>query len=277
MIVVEIKQKKRQIAAFATTCLFRDKSLVPKPFYHGDGLRTTNILIRFAEKGFNMKNKNFVIDDGFRAELVRSAEFKGIFEIPYINPPKKIVLPKDTIPFSLIKRSKDYSEFVVFYEHDTKFSDVISATDEYLDKLKKFPGVVSPDCSLYRDMPLTLQIANTYMNRAIGHYLQLHGIYVIPNVRWGDERSYTTSVLPEKFAFAGLPKHSIVSVGTYGCIQGKENKRYFREGLIAMLDELEPEYVLVYGSMPDSIFGALAVRTTFVHYKDWTTKMRGGD
>lgn len=223
------------------------------------------------------QNKNFVIDDGFRADLVRSAEFKGIFEIPYINPPRKIILPKDTIPFSLMNRSKNYNEFVVFYEHDARFTDIITFTDRYLDDLKKFPGVISPDCSLYRDMPLVLQIANTYMNRAIGHYLQIHGIYVIPNVRWGDERSYTTSILPEKFAFIGIPKHSIVSVGTYGCIQSRENKRYFREGLIAMLDELEPEYVLVYGSMPDEIFADLMERTTFVQYKDWISKKKGGD
>ena len=223
------------------------------------------------------KKKNFVVDDGFRADLVRAADFKGIFEIPYINPPKKIVLPKDTIPFSLMNRTMDHTEFVVFYEHDVKFADILTSTDEYLDDLKKFSGVVSPDCSLYRDMPLTLQIANTYMNRAIGHYLQMHGIYVIPNVRWGDERSYTTCILPEKFAFVGLPKRSIVSIGTYGCIQGKENKRYFREGLMAMLDELEPEYVLVYGSMPDEIFGDLKGRTNFIHYIDWTSKMRGGD
>ena len=95
-----------------------------------------------------MRKNNFVIDDGFRADLVRAASFKGIFEIPYINPPKKIVLPQDTIPFSLMNRTKDHSEFVVFYEHDVKFADVIMATDEYLDELKKFPGVVSPDCSL---------------------------------------------------------------------------------------------------------------------------------
>jgi hypothetical protein len=176
-----------------------------------------------------------------------------------------------------MNRSKDYSEFVVFYEHDAKFADIIKSTDTYLSELKKFPGVISPDCSLYRDMPLTLQIANTYMNHAIGHYLQMHGIYVIPNVRWGDERSYTTSVLPEKFAFIGIPKHSVVSIGTYGCVQSRENKRYFREGLISMLEELEPEYVLVYGSMPDEIFADLLGRTTFVQYKDWISKKKGGD
>ena len=30
------------------------------------------------------------------------------------------------------------------------------------------------------------------MNRAVGHYLQSQGLYVIPNIRWGDERSFTT-------------------------------------------------------------------------------------
>ncbi|MBP3197574.1 MAG: DUF4417 domain-containing protein, partial [Butyrivibrio sp.] len=173
-----------------------------------------------------MGTKKNIIDDGFRADLVRTAVFAGVFEIPTIKAPTKFIVPKDTIPFSLRDRTRNYSEFVVFYEHDIKFADILTATDDYLDELMNFPGVISPDCSLYRDMPLVLQIANTYMNRAVGHYLQAHGIYVIPNIRWGDERSYTTCVLPEKFAFTGIPKDSIVSIGTYGCIQSRENKYY---------------------------------------------------
>lgn len=219
-------------------------------------------------------NKN-IIDDGFRADLVKNAEFVGSLEIPLIKKNEEIIIPKDTIPFSLMSQTKDYSEFVIFYEHDIKFADVLLATDDYIDELSNFAGVVSPDCSLYRDMPLVLQIANTYMNRAVGQYLQQHGIYVIPNVRWGDERSYTTCELPEKFAFLGIPKHSIVSIGTYGCIQSKVNKHYFKEGLNAMLDELEPEVVIVYGSMPDSIFKDFKTRTTFIQFDDWITKKKG--
>lgn len=71
-----------------------------------------------------------------------------------------------------------------------------------------------------------------------------------------------------------MDKHSIVSVGTYGQIRTAESKRYFREGLIAMLDELEPEVVLVYGSMPNKIFGDLKGRTRFVQFDDWTTRMK---
>ncbi len=123
-------------------------------------------------------------------------------------------------------------------------------------------------------MPLCLQIANIYMNRAIGHHLQQQGLYVVPNIRWGDERTYTTSVLPEKVAFLGVEKHSIVSIGTYGCVRGEENRHHFRNGLIAMLDELEPEIVLVYGSMPKGIFQELETRTRFVQYPDWITSMK---
>ena len=222
-----------------------------------------------------MSTQKNMIDDGFRADLVRTAEFCGIFEIPRIKKPEEFIIPKDTIPFSLRCKTTDYSEFVVFYEHDIRFSDVLLATDDYLDELRNFPGVVSPDCSLYRDMPLVLQIANTYMNRAVGHYLQSQGIYVIPTIRWGDERSYTTCELPGKFAFAGVEKHSIVSIGTYGCIQSRENRHYFREGLSAMLDELEPAIVLVYGGMPDDVFREFRDRTKFVQYPDWISKKKG--
>ncbi len=222
-----------------------------------------------------MGTQKNMIDDGFRADLVRTADFNGIFEIPGIKKPEEFIIPKDTIPFSLRAKTNNYSEFVVFYEHDIRFADVLMATDDYLDELRNFPGIISPDCSLYRDIPLTLQIANTYMNRAVGHYFQSQGFYVIPNVRWGDERSYTTCILPEKFAFIGIEKHSIVSIGTYGCIQSRENKHYFREGLKAMLDELEPAIVLVYGGMPDDIFREFQNRTKFIQFKDWMTKKKG--
>ena len=215
-----------------------------------------------------------IIDDGFNPELVEKALFQGILEIPEIKVPSKIIVPETIIPFTKISQSMNYKEFIHFYEHDTKFSNILLSTNDYLDEFKKFKGVISPDCSLYIDMPLCLQIANTYMNRAIGSYLQSEGIYVIPNVRWSDERSYTTIELPEKFAFIGLPKNSILSIGTYGCIQGKDNKHYFREGLRAMIEELTPKVVLVYGSMPDCIFKEFENITKFINYPDWISSKR---
>ena len=215
-----------------------------------------------------------IIDDGFRADLVKDAFFEGAMEIPIIKKPEKIVIPEALIPFSKRKRSNEHKEAIHFYEHDRVFAPLIMDVEKYLDEIKRFPAVISPDCSFYVDMPLCLQIANTYMNRAIGAYLQSKGIYVIPNVRWGDERSYTTCELPEKFAFLGIEKHSIVSIGTYGCIQGKEYRRYFYEGLKAMLEELEPKVVLVYGAMPDDIFEEVKKTTEFVQYYDWISSKK---
>ena len=219
-----------------------------------------------------MIKNNF--DEGFNLELVQTAFFDGVFEIPKIEPPEKIIIPSAMIPYSQRSRSKNFSECIVFYDHDINFADVVRKPEDFVEDLMRFPAIVTPDNSLYRDAPLIVQIANVYRSRAIGHYLQKHGAYIITNIRWSDERSYTAEALPEKFAFLGAPKNSIVSIGTYGCIRGKENKYYFREGLEAMLNELTPEVVLVYGSMPDSIFDGLKHKTKFVNYPDWISQVR---
>lgn len=221
------------------------------------------------------KTKNLV-DEGFRVSLVETAYFDGKYEIPHINAPKEIIIPSGMVPFSIRERSHNREEFVCFYEHDIKFREILTNTEDYVEELKQYQGIVTPDCSLYLDAPLCVQIADIYLNRAIGHYLQKQGIYVVPNIRWGDERTYKSDFLGEKVAFQGVDKHSIVSVGTYGQIKSAASKKYFKEGLEEMLKELEPEVVLVYGSMPDTIFSEFKDKTRFVQYPDWTTRMKKG-
>ena len=222
-----------------------------------------------------MKKKRFEMDDGFRPELVAGASFDGILEIPVIHKPNEILIPRNIVPFSQFNSVGGSGYAVSFNDMDLAFSDAIRSPENYLSPFSRFDAIISPDVSLYRDQPLTTQIANIYRNRAIGYYYQSKGLYVIPQIRWGDERTYTTMVLPEKAAFLGAPKRSIVYVSTYGCIQGKENKMYFRNGLQAMLEELEPVVVLVYGPMPDSVFGDYLSYTKFVQYPDWISQKRG--
>lgn len=222
--------------------------------------------------GRTVKN---LVDEGFRVSLVETAFFEGKFEIPRIDPPDEITLPQGMVPFSLRARSENHQDFVCFYENDVNFREILTNTEEYVEELRLFPGIISPDCSLYIDAPLCVQIADIYLSRAVGYYLQSQGLYVVPNVRWGDERTYTEQYLGERVAFQGVARHSIVSIGTYGQIKKAESKRYFREGLVAMLDALEPEVVLVYGPMPDIIFGDLLDRTRFVQYPDWTSRKKG--
>ena len=224
-----------------------------------------------------MKRRKTVIDDVSTHELVSGARFDGALEIPVIEPPSRIIIPDFFVPFSQRKRADSDISAVCFYEHDTCFYEILADPEKYIDELKQFQAVISPDCSMYRDAPLAVQITNLYRSRAIGSFWQRRGVNIIPNIRWGSKDTYTNSVLPEKIAFLGAPKHSIVAIGTYGCIRHREDKYHFKAGLDAMLETLEPEVVLVYGAMPESVFGAYRMYTTFVRYDNWTKiRHKGG-
>lgn len=137
------------------------------------------------------------LSDGCNPELVIGAEFDGVFEMPIIKKPKKIIIPDNLVPFSKMEKADPKLFAVCEYENDVEFKDILVHPDEYIEILKKYQGFISPDCSVYRDMPLAIQITNIYRSRAIGYCFQKHGVYVIPCVRWGDERTYTRKFLEE--------------------------------------------------------------------------------
>ena len=121
--------------------------------------------------------------DVFRAFLVKNATYDTNLEIPCIKPEN--CNPQKLIPFSKAVGGKDYDGFVHFYEDDASFERLWNKPRKYLAVLKKYKGIISPDFSIYRDMPLAMQQWNTYRNRAIGCWLQDNGIPTIANVRWG--------------------------------------------------------------------------------------------
>ncbi len=213
------------------------------------------------------------LSDGCNPELVKGADFDGIFEIPMIKKLKKYIIPENLVPFSKMAKADPKTFAVCEYENDRDFKDILINPDEYIGILKQYQGFISPDCSLYRDMPLAIQITNIYRNRAIGYCFQKHGVYVIPCVRWGDERTYSTKFLPEKIAFSGVERRSIVSVGSYGQLKDRVNRYYFEAGMDSMMETLEPEIVLVYSKMPDKIEEKYP-GTRFVEYPDWTSTVR---
>lgn len=217
------------------------------------------------------------LDDGCNPELVAGATFALPLGIPIIKAPPQIIIPEGITPFSVRNRAPSFNEAIGFYEKDINFAEVLRSPQNYIDDFGRFKALISPDCSLYRYAPLAVQLTNVYRNRAIGSYYQRRGQYVIPQIRWGNEYTYTTKYFPEKIAFLGVEKHSIVAIGTYGCFDGRENKYYFSAGLEAMMKTLEPQVVLVYGSMPEKVFGQYMNYAKFVQYPDWTTRMHGGD
>ena len=183
--------------------------------------------------------------DVFRAFLVKNATYSGTFEIPSL--PTSNEIPNKLIPFSKCIGSNDYDSWVHFYEDDASFERIWNTPNKYLPILQKFNGVITPDFSLYRDMPLAMQIWNTYRGKAIGNWLAQNGVNVIPNVRWGDKRSFD-------FCCNGVGRNGTIAIGSHGCIKLLTDRPFFEEGLKHVVHQLHPKTIVVYGAAPDKIF-----------------------
>ena len=217
-----------------------------------------------------MAKKKNRFDDGFQAYLTEKANFVGEIKMPEIVDMGNTNIPKELISFDKLRTSKNKRGYIHFYIHDKVFASFIANVSAYLKFLSEYDGVITPDCTLAIGQLDYLQMTNTYFNRAVGVYLQQHGIPVIPTVRWSDEDSF-------RYCFNGLPKHSILAVSTHGCIKSNEQKRIFRVGLLKMIELLEPTDVIVHGYMPESVFGGLEKLTRFHNYPNHFEKCREGE
>ncbi len=183
--------------------------------------------------------------DVFHAFLVKNARYEGFLEIPSIS--YGCYKPKRLISFSKCISSTDYECWVHFYEDDAAFERIWNNPQKYLTILKRYAGVICPDFSLYRDMPLVMQFWNIYRSRAIGSWLQDNGIPVIVNIRYSDSRTYTASCL-------GVSRCGTIAIGSHGCIKCKTDREEFIEGLGYVVQAIFPKVIVVYGSAPDYIF-----------------------
>lgn len=136
----------------------------------------------------------------------------------------------------------NYERMVHFFLYDYKFENIWKKPDEYVEKLKKYKAVLSPDFSMYIEMNKALQLYNTFRNRWCGAYLASKDIKVIPTVNWGDENTF-------EFCFDGIPKGSIVAVSTYMVREHNnhaDQKDFFMKGYEEMLRRIEPSKIICY-------------------------------
>ena len=183
--------------------------------------------------------------DVFNAFLVTLATYAGIFEFPCIK--ATYDTPDKLISFSKCISCKDYNQWVHFYEDDHLFERIWRNPQKYLDILKRFNGVILPDFSLYRDMPLVMQLWNIYRSRAIGFWLQVNGVKVIPNLRFGDKRTY-------RICCDGIEKHCVIAIGSHGNLKLIQDRDVFLKGLDVVVKRLQPSMIVVYGAAPEKYF-----------------------
>ncbi len=147
-----------------------------------------------------------------------------------------------------------YDAFVCFYIDDYKFDGprgIWHDSAQALKVLRHFSGVITPDFSTYQDFPEPLKIYATYRMRLMGYWLGRNGIDIINNVRWGTDETY-------RYCFDGIPKNSIVAIGTVGGSPRKYIDRdRFESGLFKMVEVLKPHTIIVYGSANYECFNKL--------------------
>jgi hypothetical protein len=127
---------------------------------------------------------------------------------------------------------------------DVKFDRVLRYPKYYAPLMQQYKQALSPDSSLYTNMPLAKQIDSVFRRRYCSACWQSQGITVIPAVGWGDERSF-------EFCFDGIEQGAVVAVSALG---SKKIKEPWLAGFKTMCEIIHPDKVICYCSPFSQVF-----------------------
>lgn len=218
------------------------------------------------------KSKTPYIRDVYLAYLIDGARRTETDEFPIIE--EWMVAtepPKEIIQWDRRCDVKDPSNTAIcFYCCDTGFQPILGNPQGYVEKLKQYECIVGLDASPYDNMPLVVQKSQIYLNLGITYYYGSLGIKVIPNVRLGDNRTFTS--------LEAYPHHTLITIGTHGFTKRLDNRYILAEQVQKIVDELEPTGICVYGPASDEIFGYAKLRGIPIYqYDSYTMKENAKD
>lgn len=174
----------------------------------------------------------------YNLELVDGTRLDGFYQMPIIH--KEDFIPEDLIGFNYMLTSKDKNVGIHCFVDDYQFERLWTSPQEYVEKIAEYDCFLSPDFSLYMDMPMAMKIWNIYRSRLIGQFLQDCGVCVIPTISWAEPETFS-------FCFAGIEKGSVVAVSTIGVKREEASFHIWKTGMDEMIRVLEPAAILVYG------------------------------
>lgn len=186
----------------------------------------------------------------YNLDLFDQTKTEGRFEMPVLDPVDHV--PKKLQGFNYVLNKPDYEASVHFFLDDYQFERIWQRPEYYIEKLGEFDCVLTPDFSLYIDMPVAMQVWNIYRSRLIGQIMQRYGYTVIPTVSWAYSDSFS-------FCFDGLPEGATLAISTIGIKQNKEQLKIWLDGVDAMIELLKPKRLLVYGGAVEYDYGDIEV------------------
>lgn len=184
---------------------------------------------------------------------------EGFYQMPIIL--KEDFIPSDLIGFNYAKTFENKEIGIHFYIDDYQFERIWNNPSEYISLLEEYECVLTPDFSLYREMPIAMMIWNVYRSRLIGQIFQRSGMIVIPTVSWCQEDTFD-------FCFDGLPRNATLSISTIGVKRDPEAFEIWKAGVDEMIRRLEPKALLIYGGEVDYDFGKIKT----VYYDNHVTE-----
>lgn len=174
----------------------------------------------------------------------------GKYQIPIIE--RCDYIPDNLMGFNYAKSSKRVDCGIHFFIDDYQFERIWNNPQKYLELLSKYECILTPDFSLYSDMPIAMKIWNVYRSRLIGQIAQRMGLNVLPTISWAEKETF-------EFCFAGLPKYATLCISTIGVKRNSNNFEMWKDGVDEMIQRLKPIRLIVYGGKVDYDFGKIEV------------------
>lgn len=179
-------------------------------------------------------------DRGYNLDLVSAADC-GPDGYPALEPTD--ARPKRLVGFNYARSTPENEKRgkgCHFFIDDYQFERVWTSPTRYVQVLRGFACVLTPDFSLYMDMPLPMMAWNHYRSQALGLYWQREGLKVVPTLSWAGPESYD-------YCFSGVPLGGTVAVSTVGVKRDAAALGIWRAGMSEAMRRLEPSRVLLYG------------------------------
>lgn len=188
----------------------------------------------------------------------------GKYDMPMLSPVTELPEIKEWISFNYVLSDKEpEGKAVHFFIDDYQFERIFNQPEKYVDKLRQYVCVATPDFSPYGDMPLIAQMWNHYRKQWVGAWLQQHGVTVIPTVRAStDERSL-------EWYLDGIPKGGIVIMSSMWT--GDENTvDISKTEYLTMKKIIKPCKVFIYGKDTGNM--GITKRDNVEYIKNFTSK-----